>query len=257
MYLSIVIPAQNERHRLGPMLKAYTEYFAAAYGDQVEWIVVVNGSIDGTETVVEECAQTQSQVRLIVEPEAIGKGGAIMRGAAMAQGTWIGFVDADGATGPEAFDDLVRHADAADCIIASRWMPGAVVQPRQPWSRRVASRIFNLLVRLLFRVPISDTQCGAKCIRGTAMREVLPKLGLTQWAFDVDLLFQLRRAGYHIIERPTVWHDVAGSKIKVVRASIEMTLAITRLRLLHSRGRWVVSVYDRINPGRWFPRSSR
>ncbi len=249
MQLSVVIPAYNERHRLGPMLEAYVRYFDQTYGAEVEWIVVVNGSVDGTEDVVAPYAAANPRVRLMVEPAAVGKGGAILIGARAARGDWVGFVDADGATPPEAFDDLVRHRQAGDCLIASRWLPGAVVEPRQPLARRVASRIFNFWVRWLFRVRISDTQCGAKCIRRAALETVLPRLGITQWAFDVDLLFQLRRAGYRIVERPTVWRDKAGSKVRVVRASIEMTLALVRLRLVYSRARWIVTAYDRLMSG--------
>ena len=245
MKLSIVIPAYNEEHRLAAMLDPYTQYFIDKYGSEVELIVVVNGSRDHTEEIADSFAIRHPQVSVIVEPQAIGKGGAIMLGAEKARGDWIGFVDADGATPPEAFDDLVEHIGDAGAIFASRWLRGAKVEPRQPLGRRVASRIFNLLVRKLFKVRISDTQCGAKLIRGDAMRAVLPKLGLTRWAFDVDLLFQLRRAGYSIIERPTTWHDVAGSKINVPRASFEMLLAITRLRMLHSPLSWVVTLYDK------------
>ncbi len=244
MKLSIVIPAYNEEDRLGPMLEAYGDYFIAAYGNDVELIVVVNGSRDDTEIIADKYADQLSQVRVIVEPEAIGKGGAVMLGANAAKGALIGFVDADGATPPEAFDDLVQHIGDAGAIFASRWIPGAVVSPPQPLSRRIASRIFNFMVRKLFKVKIRDTQCGAKLVKGEAMRKVLPQLGLTQWAFDVDLLFKLRRAGYRIVEHPTVWHDVAGSKINIPRASFEMTLALIRLRLLFSPFKWVVSIYD-------------
>ncbi len=244
MYLSIVIPAYNEEHRLGAMMDRYTDYFIPAYGDQVELIIVVNGSRDKTEDVAARYARPLPQVREIVEPDAIGKGGAIMRGARLARGRLIGFVDADGATPPEAFDDLVKNIGDAGAIFASRWLPGAVVEPRQPLKRRIASRIFNFLVRFYFKVQISDTQCGAKVIQGRAIQEILPKLGLTHWAFDVDLLFQLRRAGFRIIEHPTVWHDVAGSQLRVGRAALEMFLAITRLRLLHSPFRWIVRAYD-------------
>lgn len=249
MRLSIVIPAYNEEARLGSMLDTYTSHFLARYGDEVEFIVVVNGSRDDTEGVADGFADGEERVRVLVEPEAIGKGGAIMRGAAVARGELIGFVDADGATPPEAFDDLVQRIGDAGAIIASRWLPGAVVEPCQPLKRRVASRIFNFLVRFFFKVRISDTQCGAKIINAEAMRAVLPKLGLTRWAFDVDLLFQLRRAGYRIIEHPTVWRDVAGSKLNVARASMEMFLAICRLRLLYSPFKWIVTIYDKI----WSP----
>ncbi len=245
MRLSIVIPAYNEALRIGAMLDAYTDYFIQAYGEDVELIVAVNGSRDDTESVVNAYAEKLPQVRVLVERDAIGKGGAIIMGAQAARGALIGFVDADGATPPEAFDDLVKHIGEAGAIFASRWIPGAEVSPPQPLSRRVASRIFNRMVRTLFKVKIHDTQCGAKLLKREAMEAVLPQLGCTRWAFDVDLLFKLRRAGYRIIEHPTVWHDVAGSKINIPRASLEMTLAIVRLRLLHSPFRWIVAVYDR------------
>lgn len=244
MKLSIVIPAYNEEARIRPTLDAYTSYFGARYGNEIEFVVVVNGSRDRTEEVVRAVAETNPQVKLIVEPRAIGKGGAIIRGFKVAEGDLVGFVDADNATLPEAFHDLVEHIGDAGAIIASRYIPGAKVSPRQPLSRRIASRFFNKLIRLLFGLRISDTQCGAKLLRGDAMRAALPYLGLTRWAFDVDLLFQLRRLGYRITEVPTTWSEPGGSKLKIGRTSLEMFVAICRLRMLYSPLRWVVTVYD-------------
>lgn len=245
MKLSIVIPAYNEEKRLPPMLKAYEAYFSAHYGNDCEILVVVNGSRDRTEEVARALAESRSQIRVLVEEQPIGKGGAVMMGFEAAAGDLIGFVDGDGATAPEAFDDLVQHIGDADLIIASRWMEGSVMDPMQPLARRIASRTFNGLVRLLFRVHVTDTQCGAKLAKREALRVVMPRMGLTRWAFDVDLLFQLRRAGFIIVERPTVWRDVAGSKIRVVRASLQMFAAIVRLRLLHSPLDWTVHLYNR------------
>ena len=244
MKLSIVIPAYNEEGRIRPTLETYTAYFAARYGNEVELVVVVNNSRDRTEEIARAVAEKYPQLKVIVETGAIGKGGAILRGFVMASGGLVGFVDADNATSPEAFNDLVEHIGDAGAIIASRYIPGAKVSPRQPLSRRVASRFFNTLVRLLFGLPISDTQCGAKLLRGDAMRAALPHLGLTRWAFDVDLLFQLRRLGYRIVEVPTTWQEPGGSKLKIARTSFEMFVAICRLRMLYSPLRWVVTVYD-------------
>lgn len=245
MKLSIVIPAYNEEARLGPTMDAYLAYFTERYGDEVEFVIVVNGSMDRTEAISNAYATERTHVRTLVEPRAIGKGGAIMLGFRNACGDAVGFVDADGATPPEAFDDLVKALAEADAVIASRRLPGSRVWPRQPWRRRVASRVFNGWVRLLFDLPITDTQCGAKLLRAEAARAVLPHLGLTRWAFDVDLLFQLRREGFRLIERPTVWHDRAGSKIRIGKTSFEMFVAVCRLRLLYSPLRGVVGLYDR------------
>lgn len=253
MKLSIVIPAYNEEQRLPPTLAAYLAHFEPRYRGDFELIVVVNGSRDGTERVAREQVPSHPAVRVIVEPKAIGKGGAIMLGWQAARGELVGFVDADGATGPEAFDALVQNIGEAGAIFASRWIPGAQVSPRQPLKRRIASRIFNFLVRRLFKVRIHDTQCGAKLLSRAALDAVLPELGITRWAFDVDLLFRLRRHGFPIVEHPTVWHDVGGSQLRVGRASLEMFVAIARLRLLYSPFAWIVDLYDH-TWGRWFHR---
>ena len=75
MKLSIVIPAYNEEARIRPTLEAYASYFEAQYGDDVEIVVVVNGSKDRTEQLVRAVAEKSPKVRCLVEPRAIGKGG--------------------------------------------------------------------------------------------------------------------------------------------------------------------------------------
>lgn len=253
MKLSIVIPAYNEEQRLPPTLKAYLDYYEPRLGSDFELIVVVNGSRDGTERVAREQATQHPAIQVIVEPRAIGKGGAILLGFRSSRGDLIGFVDADGATPPDAFDDLARNIGDAGAIIASRWFKESRVYPPQPLKRRIASRIFNFFVRWFFKVNIRDTQCGAKVLTRAAVQKILPEIGITRWAFDVDLLFKLRRAHFRIVEHPTTWHDVGGSQLKIGRASLEMFVAIARLRLLYSPLKWVVDLYDH-TLGCWFHR---
>ncbi|AKJ65041.1 dolichyl-phosphate beta-glucosyltransferase [Kiritimatiella glycovorans] len=245
MKLSIIIPAFNEECRLGPALERYASYFSPRYGDDVELIVCVNGSTDRTAEVAREAGKQYPQIKILIEPGRVGKGGAVMMGFREARGELVGFVDADGATPPEAFQDLVDRIGDADAIIASRWLPASRVEPKQPLSRRAASRVFNGLVRLLFGLALHDTQCGAKLFRGATLQRVLPKLGTTNWAFDVDLLYQVRRAGGTIREIPTTWSDAAGSKLRMGKASTEMAVALVRLRLVYSPFRFLVPVLGR------------
>jgi len=141
---------------------------------------------------------------------------------------------------------LVESIGSAGCVIASRWMKDSIVEPRQPLSRRIASRLFNTMVNMMFGFRVSDTQCGAKLFTQEAMWKILPELGITQWAFDVDMLFHVRRNGFAIVEIPTVWRDAAGSKVRVVKASLEMTVALVRLRLVHSPFKGIVEIYNRL-----------
>lgn len=241
--VSIIVPAYNEAARIGPMLDAYLPFFSRRYGEDAELIVVVNGSRDATAEVVGSYTARFPILKVLVEPRPVGKGGALIQGFQVARGDWIGFVDADGATPPEAFDDLVNRIGDAAAIIASRWTAGSRVSPRQPLIRRISSRLFNLQVRLFFGLCLTDTQCGAKLMRRDVLLPLIPHFGITRWAFDVDLLYLIKRAGGRIAEIPTTWSDVAGSKLEVGRASLQMFLALVRLRLMYSPFRFLVRLY--------------
>lgn len=243
--LSIVIPAHNEAFRIGRLLDLYLPFFVDRYGQDVEFIVVINGTTDETQKVVEGYMDDYGRLLVLNDPNPIGKGGAVMMGFRAAKGDYVGYVDADGATPPEAFSDLVDQARDCHAVIASRWCKGAIVHPRQPFVRRCASRVFNLMTRILFGLRLSDTQCGAKMFHRDVIDMVIDRIGITKWAFDVDLLFQVKRAGFVIKETPTAWSDIEGSKIAVTESSLEMLAALVRLRLVYSPLKWIVSLYDR------------
>lgn len=247
MDLSVIIPAYNEERRIGPTLDAYLPYLRERYGADCEVIVVVNNSTDRTEDVVRDYATRFSFLQCMVEKGRIGKGGAIIRGFRRAEGARVGYVDADGSTPPEAFEQLVERVrrGQGDIAVASRWCPGAQVTQRQPFRRRLTSRAFNLVTRVLFGLRLHDTQCGAKVLTRAMLQRVLRHIGTTQWAFDVDLLFQVKRQSGRILEVPSVWSDREGSKIAVTEASVEMLLALIRLRLVYSPFVGVVRFYDR------------
>ena len=230
MKLSIVIPAYNEEKRIVNTLEKYHNYFSEKMPDEFELFVVVNGCVDNTKQVVEEFGKA----KFIDIGKVRGKGAALMEGFKRVDGDYIGFVDADCSTSPEAFYDLYENIKDKDGIIASRWIKGANVSPKQPLKRRIASRTFNLLVRTLFGLKVNDTQCGAKLFTNKSLKEILPRLGVTQWAFDIDLLYNLKRAGYKVTEIPTTWADDPNSNLKLGKASKEMLLSIIRLRLVYS-----------------------
>ena len=247
MRLSIVIPAYNEENRIKNTLDNYHNFFSKEFGKNFEIIVIVNGSGDKTQEVVKSLAFKYKQIKFKNFPDKIGKGGAIIEGFKIADGDFIGFVDADMATTPSAFYDLIRNLGNYDGIVASRWIRGAKIDRKQPLSRRIASRGFNIIVRLLFNITIRDTQCGAKLFTKDAVKSVVNDLGITQWGFDVDLLYKLKKKNFKVKEIPTVWNDKEGSKLKIGRTSWQMFLSVARLRLIYSRFRFIVNVYDKIH----------
>lgn len=233
--LLLLIPAYNEADRIGPVLRDYATFFAGHYPGRFELVVVLNGCVDQTWEVVQAAAREHPVIRALDFPEPIGKGGALIEGLKLAPTSdLIGYVDADGATAPAAFLELVGHCREVDCAIGSRWLPGSVLHQSQSAERRIFSRIFHAFVQLLFRMNIQDTQCGAKVMRRQAVEKIYPALRIADVAFDINLLYSLKRNGFSIREVPTEWTDKLGSKIKLGKGSLGIILSVVRLRLFYS-----------------------
>ena len=233
--LLLLIPAYNEEERIAPVLRRYAEFFREKYNGRFEIVVVLNGCRDRTLSVVEGAAADYPEIRALEFRQPIGKGGALIEGLKLARTSdLIGYVDADGATPPEAFLDLARHCKEVDCAIGSRWMAGSVLEQTQPLRRRLFSRCFHLLIETLFRMHIKDTQCGAKVMRRAAVEAIHPALRIADVAFDINLLYSLKRNGFTVREVPTIWKDQLGSKIRLNKGALGIILSVVRLRLVYS-----------------------
>jgi glycosyltransferase involved in cell wall biosynthesis len=249
--ISIVIPAHNEEKRIGNTLESYSRYFnllAKSNKLDYELLVVINNTKDRTEEIVKEKQNKDKHIRYLNFKEG-GKGFAVIEGfkdALKRKSNLIGFVDADGATPPQAFHYLIQNINNDDGAMASRYLPASIVNPKPTIQRVIVSRIFNNLIRVLFLMPYKDTQCGAKLFKRKALEKVLPHLSLSQWAFDVDLIYNLRKFGFRVAELPTIWSDKKYSKINFMRAGPFMALSLIRLRLINSPFAFVMHLYDRL-----------
>ncbi len=236
----IIIPAYNEEKRIGATLEEYGRFFnEEKKTKKIDYkiIVVINNTKDRTEEIVKICQEKNKNIKYLNFKQG-GKGFAIIAGFKDAlkdkKNNLIGFVDADMATSPQAFYDLINNIKSYDGIIASRYIKYSKVNPKQSLERIFVSRIFNFLIRSLFLMPFADTQCGAKLFKRKTLENITSKLGMTQWAFDVELLYLIRKAGFKIKEYPTIWADKEYSKINFMKAGPRMALSIIRLRLINS-----------------------
>jgi glycosyltransferase involved in cell wall biosynthesis len=251
MKVGIVIPAYNEEKRIEKTLKEYSKYFdLLVKKDKFDYmlLVVINNTTDNTEAIVKQVAKKNKHIKYISLVMG-GKGYAIIEGfkeMAKTNCELIGFIDADMATSPEAYYSLIKNIGNTEGIIASRYVYGAKVYPKQTIQRIVSSRIFNFLIRILFFMPYHDTQCGAKLFKRESIEKVLPDFTITKWAFDVDLLYQMRRNKFKVIEFPTIWSDKEYSTINFAKAGPRMSLAVIRLRILNSPFKRVMKIYDNL-----------
>lgn len=234
----MVIPAYNEEKRIGATLQAYGEYFDKKVSKNFDYeiLVVINGTTDRTEDIVKKHQKIFKRIKYI-DLVRNGKGYATTEGfkeALKSNCEFIGFVDSDMSTPPEAFHDLVENLKGCDGIIASRWKKGAIVTKRT-LLRTIVSGAFNFLVRSLFLFRYSDTQCGAKLFKREVVKVIAPDLKLTKWAFDVNILYLCKINNFKIKDRATIWRDSDDSKISSIpKTAFQMFSGVVRLRLIYS-----------------------
>ncbi len=237
--LAIIIPAHNEEKRIEKTLREYLSYFNNIEKSKklnYKLIVVINASKDKTKDIVEEMRKKDKHLEYLDLAKG-GKGYAVIEGfkeAIKNDFDLIGFVDADMATSPSSFNDLILNINKNDGVLASRYVSGSRLIPAMTFRRVVVSRVFNFIVRSLFFIPYRDTQCGAKLFTAKTLKDSIYSIGMTQWAFDIELLYAMYKNNMKIIEIPTVWTDVADSKLKVGKTSVQMFFSVLQLRVIKS-----------------------
>jgi len=238
--VSIIIPAYNEERRIAGTLEEYSRFFTNLKKTKKldsEILIVINNTKDKTEDIVKKCKKKYKIIKYLNFKQG-GKGFAIIEGFREAlknnKNSIIGFVDADLATGPEAFYDLVKSINGFDGAIGSRYIPGAKVNPKQTLQRIIVSRVYNFFLRVLFLINYKDTQCGVKIFKKATIEKIIKDLTITQWAFDTDILYQCKKNNFHIKEHPTSWSDKEYSKIDLGKSGSRMVLASLRLRIINS-----------------------
>jgi dolichyl-phosphate beta-glucosyltransferase len=100
---------------------------------------------------------------------------------------------------------------------------------------------FHFLVSTLGVRGIKDTQCGFKLFTRNAAQWVFANQRLERWVFDAELLMIARSLGIPIAEVAVNWHEVPGSKLNIVNASLEMARDLLWLRICYSLKIWTIS----------------
>ena len=230
MKLSIVIPAYNEEKRIEKTLNSYVNCFGPKYGDQYEIIVVCDGCKDRTPEITKKFSEKHKIVRLLAPPKRLGKGGGVIRGFEIAKGDIVGFVDADDAFEINGVEKLVEFVDSGcDCAIASKWVGRSFLRVTEPFFRKAASRVWNLIVRVLFGLKVADVQAGAKFLKHSVLKG-LPSLHCAGFEFDAELLWRIMQKGHTIKELYIPTTHVEGSTFKISQSK-NMLINILKLRL--------------------------
>jgi glycosyltransferase involved in cell wall biosynthesis len=249
--LVLVVPCYNEATRLDAA--AFVAMTDATAG--LNLLFVDDGSTDGTAEVHQRMCQARpGRIESLTLPRNQGKAEAVRQGLQHALGgpaAVVGYLDADLATPPSEVQRLCalfQGQDQFDLLLASRVkLMGRTIERHA--GRHYLGRVFATAASLALRMPVYDTQCGAKLLRRLpALTHALATPFRGRWTFDVELLGRLIAGAPGIMPVPIarireepllVWRDVGGSKLNpthMLRAGLDLALIgrdMARLRRAH------------------------
>ena len=237
--ISIIIPAFNEQGRLPDTLRRVEQYLQETAWDFHETLVVDDGSTDGTVDAAMRFAHANPNIRVLRNPGNRGKGYSVRHGMLEAKGEWRLFSDADLSTPIEELEKLwCAVAEGNDEIaIGSRALDRSLIGVHQPGLRESMGRVFNVVMRAVTGLPISDTQCGFKLFRADVAQEIFSRQRLERFGFDAEILYIAFKRGYTIAEIPVRWNHVEGSKVSML-TGLHAFGELAEIRVNSMRGKY-------------------
>jgi dolichyl-phosphate beta-glucosyltransferase len=236
--VKIVVPCYNEEERL--QLDTFRRFHHTTH--DIRFLFVNDGSQDGTLRLLESLSQYEpTKYTLLSLKTNVGKAEAVRQGiltALTGEIDYAGFWDADLATPLETipeFLDLAESRPELEIIIGARVkLLGRRIERRA--FRHYLGRIFATAASVLLKLPVYDTQCGAKLFRVSSSTSALfEEPFVSKWIFDVEILARLiRERRGTMLPQPecviheyplSVWRDVPNSKLSYadfVRACWEL-----------------------------------
>lgn len=232
-YLSIVIPAYNESERIVPTIGEIAAY-VCSLGQPWELLIADDGSKDDT---VALCNGLElANLRVLVAPQNGGKGSAVQRGMLAAAGEVVLFADADNSTPIEELGAMLAKIDAGyDVVVGSRAASGAQ-EAHRSLLRRTMSATLRGMIRPIFNLQVSDTQCGFKLFRREAAQRLFGAQTIMGFSFDLEILYLASKWGYKIAEQPVAWVDAPGSKVDSAKEIKRFLKDMARIKMNDFKG---------------------
>ena len=231
--VSVVLGTYNESDNITKLIPVIESIFGDNKIDG-EIVVVDDSSPDGTGDIVRRFASQYGNIKLFSRPGKLGPGSAHAEGYKHALGNVIIGMDTDFSHDPADIPRFIaKLSEGYDLVQASRYVHGGAYEVRsfQTLKKSVASRLGNILVRFITRVPAHDFTTSFRAMRRKVVEEVVTES--TGNSFFMEFIVKAYRQGFRLIEMPIVFKDrlVGKSKLKLGKQSFIMLKELMQLAL--------------------------
>jgi len=233
--LSVIIPAYREADRIKETIERIRKELGSKIDDDLEIVVVDDGSKDGTET------EARSADQLIVLPQNEGKGSALRNGVAKAKGRVVAFTDADLAYTPaQILGLLVQIENGYDWVVGNRHHADTRTVTEAGFIRGVGGRLVNFATHLLLLGQYRDTQCGLKAFRSDVAEALFTASTINGFAFDVELFHLAERWRLSLSEIPVEVEYSERTTVRAIQDGFLLLRDLIHVRRLASRGTYTI-----------------
>lgn len=246
--LSLVIAAYNCEEEIERTLHRVHASFSRL-SSEYEVIVADDGSVDKTGTILQSLGSLYPEMRILVNGMNRGKGYSIRRGMLEVSGRFVFYTDADLSYPIEAIESFLKplRAGTHEVAVGSRVHANSVfhLHPRYfryIYRRHLMSRLFNWLVRMSLGIRAMDTQSGFKGFTAEAAQAIFPRVEITGFAFDVEVLLIAQRLGYRLVELPVTYaYHGEVSTVKVFENACQALVDLARIYCWDRWGKYRVN----------------
>jgi dolichol-phosphate mannosyltransferase len=232
MQIVIILPVYNEAEGIAGFLQLLKKYVTQIHRHQIGILVFDSNSSDNTREIVQKCQENWPQLLLLTEKQKTGLGSAYlqaMRYAIDHLGADVVFqCDADGSHHPQYISTMIELIEAGnDVVVGSRYIPGGAIDADWAWYRHLISAAGNIIARTVLSWRYKDYTAGFKAIRSSALKPILDKKFFSKnYAFQINLLWNLHQANVRIIETPIKFTDREKGYSKFPRNNIMESLYV-------------------------------
>lgn len=226
----ITIPVYNEEIDIPkniPILYDFCEKNLQNYDWKI--VIVDNMSKDTTWLKIQELSKKYPEKINGLKLDKKGRGWALRNAWKASQAEYVSYMDVDLSSDINYFPKMLALLDNGyDMIAGSRNKKQSQVIGRK-LLRKIISKTYIALVKIIHQTKLSDTQCGFKALRRESFLKIEPLIKNNLWFFDSEMIIIMEKAGFKVADIPIRWVDDHNTTIKIMKDSWEEFSGLVRL----------------------------
>ena len=228
--VSIIYPVFNEEKRLKKTFLDISKFEKLNKFLKKEYIFVNDGSSDQTLSLIKEKFKNNKKVKVVSYNKNMGKGYALKKGVQIAKNDWVLTNDADCSVSNFQLIKWIqkKYLDQNNLIyFASRNHHLSIVKKKA--LRKIVGVIFKFVIRIFFKIKISDTQCGFKLYKLNIAKKIFKMISTNDYMHDIEICIIAKKLNFKIIDLPIKWIHVDQSKINFVRDFFKVAFSLIKI----------------------------